>query len=85
VFTEPLLRNGLLHSNGCTRSFRGLCLTTGIYARIYSILYMNEPTSSSVSDANRDVIIRDLIDSIFKILPVFTCRWEMQTYVRHMM
>jgi hypothetical protein len=37
VFTELLLRNGcllicLLHSNGCTRSFRGLCLATGLYA-----------------------------------------------------
>jgi hypothetical protein len=43
VFTEPLLRNGrlfirLLHRNGCTRPFRGLCPATGLYATIHSVI-----------------------------------------------
>jgi hypothetical protein len=42
---------------------------------------MNEPTSSSVSDADGYVIIKDLIDSIFNILTVFIRRWEIQTYL----
>jgi hypothetical protein len=40
---RPLLRNGclfikLLHSNGCTRPFRGLCPATGLYATVFLIL-----------------------------------------------
>jgi hypothetical protein len=37
---------------------------------------------SSVNDVARSVIIRNLIDFIFNVLPVFIRRWEIQIYFR---
>jgi hypothetical protein len=44
------------------------------------ICYGNEATSSSASDIDRYVIIRNLLNSAFDILPVFIPWWEIETY-----
>jgi hypothetical protein len=40
---------------------------------------MNEGTSSSISDVNRYVINKKFQYSIFNILLLFVCRWEIHT------
>lgn len=50
---------------------------------IHSILYGNEGASSQYSDTEHyvtDVIIRELLDSIFNKLPAFIHQLEIQTY-----
>jgi hypothetical protein len=47
---------------------------------IYYSVVENEGTSSPVSDVDRYVTIRKLLDSMFSILPVFLRRLEIQTY-----
>jgi hypothetical protein len=48
------------------------------FATITGMLHYqaNEGGSSSVSDTGFYVIIRELLDSVFNILPVFTCQWN---------
>lgn len=38
--------------------------------------YANEAVSTSVSDTDFYVIIRELMDSVFNILPVLMCQWN---------
>lgn len=48
------------------------------FATITGMLYYyaNEAVSSSVSDTDLYVIIRDLLDSVFNILLVLMCPWN---------
>jgi hypothetical protein len=49
---------------------------------IYCICYGNERASSSFSDVGGYSVIRRILDSVSNTLPVFVCRWEVQTYLR---
>lgn len=48
---------------------------------LYVNYYENESASSSVNDIDRYVTITKLIDFIFNILPIFICRWQIQTHL----
>jgi hypothetical protein len=37
--------------------------------------------SSSLSDVDRCVVIRNLLDSILNMHPVYIGQWEIQTYI----
>jgi hypothetical protein len=51
------------------------------YFVVHFICYGKESASSSVSDADRYVIIRKLLHSNFNIAPVSICQEEIQTYI----
>jgi hypothetical protein len=66
VFTGPLLKNGrffirLLHSNGCTRLFRGLCLAKGLYATVFfGIITGASGTAAHINQIWTPVSIQDV-------------------------
>jgi hypothetical protein len=64
-----------LHNHHCEN------LKSYILHFLYSVCYGNEVASSSDSEVERYVIIRNLSHSIFDILSVFICRREIQTYL----
>jgi hypothetical protein len=51
-----------------------------LYYAARSVCYGIEDASSSVSDVDRYIIIRILLDSTFKVLPVFIRRCEIRTH-----
>jgi hypothetical protein len=51
---------------------------------IYSIWYGNECASSLGSDVDFYVIIRELLDSVFNIFPVFMQQWGNQMYLHRL-
>jgi hypothetical protein len=50
---------------------------------IYSICDRNEVTSSSDGDADRNVIIRKLLNYIFSVVLTLLSWWEIQTHLKN--
>lgn len=48
---------------------------------VYPINFVNKVASSSINDVEPYIITRQLPDSIFIILAVLTCQWEIRTYI----
>jgi hypothetical protein len=48
---------------------------------LYSMCCGNEGTSSPVSDVDRYIIIRNVLDCTFSVLPVFTLRCDIKAYL----
>jgi hypothetical protein len=49
--------------------------------RLNSIYYLDESASLSVGDVDPYIPIKNSPDSVFNLVPVFICRWEVQTYL----